>query len=137
MLNDKEKKDMENPTEIPVNEKVIQGAAVAGAIAGFVISGPLVGAAGAIGAGALASQNNKGGEMARASGDVVLAAGERAKKINEKHHVVDKTKKAASTVVKNLKQFDEKHHVVEKTSKGVTKGLEFISEKLKPKPDDR
>mmetsp|Transcript_741 Transcript_741/g.1033 ORF Transcript_741/g.1033 Transcript_741/m.1033 type:complete len:116 (+) Transcript_741:110-457(+) len=61
MLNDKEKKDMENPTEIPVNEKVIQGAAVAGAIAGFVISGPLVGAAGAIGAGALASQNNKGG----------------------------------------------------------------------------
>mmetsp|Transcript_741 Transcript_741/g.1034 ORF Transcript_741/g.1034 Transcript_741/m.1034 type:complete len:105 (+) Transcript_741:330-644(+) len=76
-------------------------------------------------------------EMARASGDVVLAAGERAKKINEKHHVVDKTKKAASTVVKNLKQFDEKHHVVEKTSKGVAKGLEFISEKLKPKPDDR
>ena len=51
---------------------------------GLAIAGPLIGVVGAVGAGALATQNNKAGDVARASGDVVLSAGARAKKIDEK-----------------------------------------------------
>jgi len=139
------------------SEKVIGAAAIAGAVAGFVLIGPVTGIVGAVGAGALASQNNKAGEVARASGGVVISAGERAKKIDEKHHVVSKTKqaagnflqkgkelnekhhiaekskKAAGDMAKKTKEFEEKHHLGEKAGKGLTKGLNFVSKQLKPK----
>merc|ERR1739844_593901 len=139
------------------SDKVIGAAAIAGGVAGLAIAGPLVGVVGAVGAGALATQNNKAGDVARASGDVVISAGERAKQIDEKHHVVEKTKKgmagllqkgkeldekhqikektknAASGLMKNAKEFEEKHHLGEKAGKGITKGMNFISKQLKPK----
>mmetsp|Transcript_5954 Transcript_5954/g.8933 ORF Transcript_5954/g.8933 Transcript_5954/m.8933 type:complete len:174 (-) Transcript_5954:115-636(-) len=139
------------------SDKVIGAAAIAGGVAGLVVAGPLVGVIGAVGAGALATQNNKAGDVARASGDVVISAGKRAKAVDEKHHVVDKTKKAAAGVIQKGKDIDEKHHIRDKTKKAasdlvqktkefeekhklgekagksMTKGLNFISKKLKPK----
>ena len=140
------------------SDKVIGAAAIAGGVAGLVIAGPLVGIAGAAGAGILATQKGTAGEVARASGDVVISAGERAKKIDQKHHVVDKTKKATHDLVQKGKEIDQKHHVVDKTKnavkgmveetkkfekkhhfgakagKGMKDGLNFLSEKIKPKP---
>ncbi len=69
-------------------------------------------------------------DVARASGDVVVAAGERAKKIDEKHHIAEKTKKATKSMLKGAKKFDEKHHVGEKMSKG----LKGFADKIRPKP---
>lgn len=120
-------------SKIKVSDKVIGAAAVAGGVAGLVVAGPVLGIVGAVGAGILATENSKAGDVARASGDVVLSAKDRAKKIDEKHHVVDKTKKATSTFVSKAKEFEKKHHVGEKTGKGLTKGLKFVSKKLKPK----
>lgn len=138
-------------------DKVIGAAAIAGGVAGLVISGPIIGIVGAGVAGALATQNNKAGDAARASGDVVIATGQRAKKIDEKHHIVEKTKKAACGLVKKGKELDEKHHIKDKTKKAagnfiqktkefeekhrlgekagksMTKGLNFVTKKLKPK----
>lgn len=67
--------------------------------------------------------------MARASGDVVLAAGDRAKKFDEKHHVVQKTKTAAVKIVEKAKEFEEKHHIVDKT----TNGLKKVADQIRPK----
>lgn len=120
-------------SKIKVPDKVVGAAAVAGGVAGLVVAGPVLGIVGAVGAGILATENSKAGDVARASGDVVLSAKDRAKKIDEKHHVVDKTKKATSTFVSKAKEFEKKHHVGEKTGKGLTKGLKFVSKKLKPK----
>ena len=120
-------------SKIKVTDKVIGAAAVAGGVAGLVVAGPVLGIVGAVGAGILATENSKAGDVARASGDVVLSAKDRAKKIDEKHHVVDKTKKATATFVSRAKEFEKKHHVGEKTGKGLTKGLKFVSKKLKPK----
>ncbi len=140
-----------------ISDKVIGAAAIAGGVAGLVVAGPLVGLAGAAGAGILATQKGTAGEVARASGDVVIAAGDRAKKMDKKHHIVDKTKKATKDLVEKGKQLDEKHHIKdktkkaagnlvkrtkefeqkhqigEKTGKGLKTGLGFISNKLKTK----
>ena len=115
------------------SDKLIGAAAIAGGVAGLVIAGPVIGVIGAAGAAALATQDNKAGEVARASGDVVIAAGEKAKQIDEKHDVVNKTKKAAGGFVQKTKEFEQKHHLGEKAGKSMTKGLEFVAKKLKPK----
>jgi len=115
------------------SDKVIGAAAIAGGVAGLALAGPVLGIVSAVGVGALATQSNKAGDVARASGDVVLAAGERAKKFDQQHHVVDKTKKAAGGLLKKAKQFENKHHLGEKTGKGLTKGLQFVADKIKPK----
>lgn len=116
------------------SDKVIGAAAIAGGVAGLALAGPVIGIVSAVGAGALAAtQNNKAGDVARASGDVVLAAGQRAKKFDQKHHVVDKTKNAAGGLFQKAKQFENKHRLGEKTGKGLTKGLQFVASKIKPK----
>ncbi len=68
-------------------------------------------------------------DVARASGDVVVAAGDRAKKINKKHHVVDKTKNATKSALESAKKFDEKHQVGQKMSSG----LKGLADKIRPK----
>lgn len=143
---------------ISASEKVIGAAAIAGGVAGLAISGPIVGLVGAVGVGALAAtQSNIGGDVARASGDVVIAAGERAKEINKKHGIVEKTKRAAKglvekgkeldnkhqictktkneveKVVNKTKKFEEKHKIGEKAGNTMTKGLQIVSKTLKPK----
>lgn len=119
------------------SDKMIGAAAIAGGVAGLALAGPVVGIVSAVGAGALATQKNKAGDVARASGDVVLAAGDRAKKFDQKHHVVDKTKKAAGGFFKKAKEFEHKHNLGEKTGKGLTKGLQFVANKIKPKDSTR
>ncbi|GFH55503.1 hypothetical protein CTEN210_11979 [Chaetoceros tenuissimus] len=126
--------NMEEPNElldnskINVSGKVIGAAAVAGGVAGLVVAGPVLGIVGAVGTGVLATENSIAGSVARASGDVVLSAKDRAKKINEKHHVVDKTKKATkkatSTFVSKAKELEKKHHIGKKTNKVLKQGLE-------------
>ena len=157
ILNSSEETESTDRSAKSAKDKVIGAAAIAGGVAGLVIAGPLVGVVGAVGAGALATQNNKGGEVARASGDVVLSAGQKAKELDEKHHVVEKTKQGMSGFFQKGKEIDEKHHITEKTKvaagglmqktkefeekhgfgkkagETMTKGLNFVSEKLKPK----
>lgn len=143
-----------DPDEMP-SGKVLGGAAVVGGLAGLVIAGPILGVAAGVGAAALATTKGAGGDVARASGDVAVATGERAKKIdekyqvadktkhavngtvekakqfNEKHQVTDKVKKSTDSMVESAKKFDEKHRIREKTSKGLSAGAKFISSKLR------
>jgi hypothetical protein len=84
----------------------VGGAAAVGAVAGLVLGGPLLAIVGGVAVAAIATSNNKAGKVARSSGDVAADAGQR------------------------LKKFDEKHHVVEKTSNQIVKGCKWISKKL-------
>lgn len=137
--------------------KIITGAAVVGGVAGLVVAGPILGIAGGIAAGALAASKGPGGNLSRAAGELAVTATERAQKANEKHHivenskkaagkmvdgaksidekhhVVEKSKEAAGNVVNGAKRFEEKHHVMEKATTGLTKSLNFVSNQLKPK----
>ena len=68
-------------------------------------------------------------DVARASGEFVVAAGDRAKKIDEEHHIVDKTKSATKSALQSAKEFDEKHQVGEK----IANGLKELADKISPK----
>jgi hypothetical protein len=84
----------------------VGGAAVVGGIAGLVLGGPLLAVVGGAAAAALATSNDKAGQVARSGGDVAADAGKR------------------------LKKFDEKHRVVEKTSNQIVKGCKWVSKKM-------
>lgn len=85
----------------------IQGAAVAGGVAGLVLLGPAAGLLAAGGA-VLATTNGKGevGKAARTTGDSVSDLGRR------------------------LKKFERKHSIKEKSSKGIVKGCDWVSKRL-------
>ena len=70
------------------SQRQAAGAAVAGAVAGVALSGPVAGAV-AGGAAAYAATRTSGaaGQAARRTGDVVIAAGEKAKDANDRHGI--------------------------------------------------
>jgi hypothetical protein len=135
---------------------IVGGAAIAGTAAGLAIAGPLIGIVGGVAAATVATRETKAGDIARASGDAVLTVGDRAKDLDQKHGILDKTKKGMGSVVDKAKEMDEKHNIVDKTKRGVgntyqnvrkfeekhaimerageglMKGFNFVSNKLKP-----
>lgn len=89
-------------------KRQVSGAAVAGGIAGFLLVGPVVGLVLAGGAAVCAKSRGTAGDVARSGGEMVATAGDR------------------------LKRLDQKHHVVQKTSRGVVEGCHWVSHKLQP-----
>lgn len=91
-------------------KRQVGGAAVIGTVAGLCVGGPVLAVVGGVAAAAVATTNNKAGKVARSGGDVAADAGNR------------------------LKKFDQKHKVVEKTSNQIVKGCKWVSKKLQDKP---
>jgi uncharacterized protein YcfJ len=98
-----------NQVENPHTGRQLGGAAVAGGLVGLVLGGPIIAAVAAGGAALAVTTKGQAGNVARASGDTMASAGDRLRKV------------------------DRKHHVVEKTSKGIVKGCNWVSRRLKPK----
>jgi hypothetical protein len=92
-------------------KRQIGGAATLGCVTGFLLVGPGVALIAAGGAAVAATTETKAGDVARASGDAVAAVGDRLARINQKHHVVDRT------------------------SKGLVKGANWMTRKLQSKSD--
>jgi hypothetical protein len=97
------------PHEDKGTKRQIGGAAVAGGLAGLMLVGPVGCVVVAGGAAMCATTRGNAGNVARSSGDMMANAGDR------------------------LKRLDQKHHVVNKTSRGITKGCNWVSHKLQPK----
>ncbi len=62
----------------------------------------------------------------------------KAKEVNEKHHITEKSKDAARKMATNTRNFNEKHQVTQKsmaaasaTSKKMMEGMKFVSWKMK------
>ena len=60
--------------------------------------------------------------------NMAKSAVQSAKRFDEKHRVVDKSKKMASTAVQKTKKFDEKHHVVDKSKKMAISAVQSAKE---------
>jgi hypothetical protein len=97
------------PPEEKGTKRQVGGAAVAGGLAGLLLAGPVGCVVVAGGAAMCATTRGQVGNVARASGDTAATAGDR------------------------LKRLDQKHHVVKKTSRGVVKGCNWVSHQLQPK----
>jgi hypothetical protein len=109
-LNSAQNNDNNNNEQNSHTRRQLRGAAVAGGLTGFLLGGPIIAAVVAGGA-ALAVTTSKGqaGNVARSTGEVVASAGDR------------------------LKRVDQKHHVVDKTAKGFTKSCNWVAKKMKPR----
>lgn len=94
-------------------KRQVGGAAVAGGLAGLLLAGPVGCVVAAGGAAMCATSRGKAGNIARSSGDMMASAGDR------------------------LKKLDQKHHVVNKASWGIDKGCNWVSKQMQPKRDQR
>jgi hypothetical protein len=90
-------------------KRQVGGAAVAGGLAGLLLAGPVGCLVLAGGAAVCATTRGTAGNVARASGDMMATAGDR------------------------LKRLDQKHHVVNKASRGIDKGCNWVTHRLQPK----
>jgi hypothetical protein len=93
----------------PHTKRELGGAAVAGGVLGLVVGGPIIAAVAAGGCALAVTTKGQGGKVVRAGGEAVACVGDRLKKINKKHRVV------------------------QKTGKGITKGCNWVAKKVKPK----
>jgi hypothetical protein len=98
-----------NNNENPHTRRQLRGAAVAGGLTGFLLGGPIIGAVVAGGAALAVTSKGKAGDVARSTGEVMASAGDRLRKV------------------------DQKHHVVKKTSKGFSKSCDWVAKKIKPR----
>ena len=99
----------DNNNNNPHTRRQLRGAAVAGGLTGFLLGGPIIAAVAAGGAALAVTGKGKAGQVARSTGEVMASAGDR------------------------LKRVDQKHHVVEKTSKGFCKSCNWVGKRLKPR----
>merc|ERR1712150_163067 len=104
------------------------GAGVAGGVVGFVLGGPIIATIAGFASAWATEKDGVGGDVARAMGDVALTVREKAIEVDEKHHIVEESKKAATGVVDKAKQVDEKYEVVAKTKEFVSWSLETIKD---------
>ncbi len=135
------------------NEKTIASGAT-GAIVGFLFGGPILSALLGFGAAYVSQKTGAPGDAARALGDIGLSVRNKAKEVDDKHHIVEKSSKVATDVWEGAKQYDQKHNILEKTKDftvaswesfvkfvqdrrilqkgvdGVGQGYEFVAEKL-------
>ncbi|GMH66103.1 hypothetical protein TL16_g10209 [Triparma laevis f. inornata] len=110
--------DQSNPSS-----KVIAGAAAVGATVGMLVSGPAVALVAGAGVGIATMTSGTTGNVARSAGQLGVSVGGKAQELDKKHHIVDKTKAAGSTVISKAKKVDEKHHIVDKTKAAATKTM--------------
>jgi hypothetical protein len=103
--------------------KVVAATAAVGAACSFMILGGAIGTTFAVvgGAGAAAyatSRDDKIGEAARKVGQVTLAGVDKAKAIDEEHHLTEKAATAAKTGVAKAREVDAKYGISDKVSTG-------------------
>ncbi|CAJ1946245.1 unnamed protein product [Cylindrotheca closterium] len=104
------------------------GAAVAGGVAGTMVGGPIVGIAAAAAAAAATTAPGKGGSVARSGGEGVAKLGDKAKALDEKHHLQDKAKAQAQRGVEKAKEMDEKHNLTDKAKASMSKTVDKAKE---------
>jgi hypothetical protein len=102
------------------------GAGVAGAVFGLFVGGPL----GAIILGLVtlsyAKKEGAAGDVARGLGDVALVARDKAKELDDKHHIVDKSKDAASEAMDRLKKSRRNEELKQKSKRCFRKCFQQI-----------
>jgi len=82
---------------------------------GRLLLGPLIGVLLGFGAAYAAKKEGALGDSARAVGDIALLTREKAREIEEKHHVSTRSKEAAGKAWEKAKEMDRKHNILVKT----------------------
>mmetsp|Transcript_2088 Transcript_2088/g.3382 ORF Transcript_2088/g.3382 Transcript_2088/m.3382 type:complete len:285 (-) Transcript_2088:1148-2002(-) len=88
----------------------LSGAAgAAGALLGLLMGGPFLSVVLGLGALYYADQEGAAGDISRAMGEVAIMARSRFRELDEKHHLLDKSKEAATAALAKLKEVERRH----------------------------
>ena len=98
----------------------VAAAGTACCIFGCLLGGPVAAVVSGLGT-AFVAQNKEGatGDIARAIGDVALKARDKAREVDEKHRVAEKSVRAASVAVDKAREMDRAYNICEKTKAAV------------------
>lgn len=80
------------------------------------MGGPLLGLILGFGAAYATQRDDEWGDAACAVGHVALTAQEQARVVNQKHDIVERSKRAAGRAWKRAQEMDRKHHVLDKVT---------------------
>jgi hypothetical protein len=89
-------------------------AGIAGGVVGTLLGGPLLGAVAGGAAAYCVEQEGAAGDISRALGEVAKTTGAKVKELNEKHHLLEKSKQAADEAWVKVKDFEVEHNLAEK-----------------------
>lgn len=112
----------ENSTKYQNSNQI--GAGVVAAVIAMPLLGPVLATAAGVAAAYGTTQDGPAGDACRAAGDVALIAKEKAFQVNEKHHIVEKTKSGANDVISQVQNVNGRQKIFENIG-------EFFSNSLK------
>jgi len=101
----------EQPSSPP---SIPKAAAAGGAVLGMFMGGPFLSLVLGVGSHHYSKQEGAVGDCARALGEVALVAKEKFQQVDERHHLVDKSKEAAARTLDRVQQADREHKLQEK-----------------------
>ena len=108
--------EMDRATEPNDEEHAIMlGAVAAGGCLGCLVGGPVVACLAGAGAAYGTTQQSPAGDCTRSMGRMALLCRDKAIEVNQKHHVIDKTKTAAIVCWEKSKDMNERHKMAERT----------------------
>jgi hypothetical protein len=91
-----------------------KAAAAGGAVMGMFLGGPFLSLVLGVGSHHYSKQEGAMGDCARALGEVSLVAKEKFLQVNDRHHLVDKSKEVASRTLDRVQEADQEHKIQEK-----------------------
>ncbi|OQR99672.1 hypothetical protein ACHHYP_05163 [Achlya hypogyna] len=95
---------------------------------GLMVAGPLGCVAGAVGGAILTTKDGASGDIARATGNLVVASFDKAKHVNETYHVTDRVKGAVKCATATAHEIDAKYKIKDKAGSWLDAGIKHASQ---------
>mmetsp|Transcript_102004 Transcript_102004/g.287974 ORF Transcript_102004/g.287974 Transcript_102004/m.287974 type:complete len:329 (-) Transcript_102004:76-1062(-) len=109
-------------------KQALSAAAIGGAAGLLVVHGPITAAALAVGAAYATTRNDTSGEAAREVGNAGIAAVRRARKFNQEHKVTSNVSEKVEEALVKARAMDEKYGLIDKTQAMASSSWETLSE---------
>jgi hypothetical protein len=100
--------------EMDRQQELMMGAGVGAGVLGLLLGGPFVGFMAGFGTAYWTRKPGAGGDIARGIGEVAIVAKDKAKELNQKHHLVQKGQETASEAWERAKELDRRHKILER-----------------------
>jgi len=125
---------------------------IAGAVVGLLLGGPIIGAIAGFGTAYAVRKEGSPGEVARAMGELALSIKATGQEWEEKHHLLDSTKRAIdqadsdlavktkalmTTTWKAAVELNNEHHILDRGVETTGKGLEYLAAKIQSLSKDK
>jgi hypothetical protein len=95
-------------------DRAMVASGVAGMVVGLLLFGPIVGAIVGFGTAYATKTEGPAGDIARAMGDIARAIGDKAIELDQKHHLVEKSKDVVVAGWEKAKALDQEHQILVK-----------------------